>query len=450
MIKSTSETLFRLSNLDKEQQRISYQTSSTEILQYGSDDANLYTRKIYLDDKMKVYEGIEEQINKTTAQNLASDSTMKEIKELLEYVMQEVQKGITATTDQDAREAIATNLKGVKENLYMLSNEQMEGEYLYAGSDSMKQPFVKDDSGKVTYQGDSFLRKVVVEDGSYRERGITGFENFMYTVEAALKGETLEFSAEERILDESSYEWKLEASTPVTTAPATINFQANDVLIDENGTSWKVNDTIPSLENSNGDSIAITGTGPYSLDMSSIAITPATATVPTELSTAQLVKYDEEGLPTADTLSVKASSTLGKDYEVVLPNVDGTKFEAKGNTFDIMDKIINALEQKDADGNDIPNALATEELTESLKLIQTANDAANSGHAKLGGRNKVFEISLERVSAKHTLFEKMNTEINGADLTKLAVEAKALEVTYTAMYATINKIHELSLVNFVR
>lgn len=450
MIRSTSETLFRLSNLDKEQQRISYQTSSTEILQYGSDDANLYTRKIYLDDKMKVYEGIKEQIEKTTAQNLASDSTMNEIKNLLTYVKQEVSKGITATTDQDAREAIATNLKGVKENLYMLANEQMEGEYLYSGSDSMKQPFVKDASGKVTYEGDGFLRKVVVEDGSYRERGITGFENFMYTVDSALKGETLGFSSGERIIDEGNYEWKLEGSSPVTTAPGTINFQANDVLIDENGTTWKVNTSVPSLENANGDAMAITGSGPYSLDMSTISITPATATAPTELSSAQLVKYDEEGLPTANTLSVKASATNDKDYEVVLPNVDGTKFEAKANTFDVMDKIINALEQKDANGNDVPNAVATEELREGLELISSAFETANSGHAKLGGRNKVFEISEERVMSKYNLFKKMNNEVNGADLTKLAVEAKALEVTYTAMYATINKIHELSLVNFVR
>ena len=116
MIRSSTETLYRLSNLNEEQQRISYQMSSTKILQYGSDDANLFTRDIYLDDKIKVYEGIELQIEKTTAQNTVSDSTLDEVKDLLTYIKQEVIKANTSTVDQDAREAIAVNLRGVKEN----------------------------------------------------------------------------------------------------------------------------------------------------------------------------------------------------------------------------------------------------------------------------------------------------------------------------------------------
>ncbi|XPV53098.1 MAG: hypothetical protein ACNI3H_12770 [Halarcobacter ebronensis] len=82
MIRSTSEMLFRLSKLNNEHQRISYQTSTTKVLQYGSDDANLFTRDIYLDDKLKVYEGIKLQIQKTTAQNNVADSSVDEIKNL--------------------------------------------------------------------------------------------------------------------------------------------------------------------------------------------------------------------------------------------------------------------------------------------------------------------------------------------------------------------------------
>ena len=35
-----------------------------------------------------------------------------------------------------------------------------------------------DASGKVTYNGDSELRKVAVDEGSYRERGINGIDAF--------------------------------------------------------------------------------------------------------------------------------------------------------------------------------------------------------------------------------------------------------------------------------
>jgi len=455
MIRSTSEMLFRLSNLNNEQQRISYQMSSTKILQYGSDDANLFTRDIYLDDKIKVYEGIKLQIQKTNAQNNVSDSTLDEIKNLLTYVKTELIKANTDTVSQNAREAIAVNLKGVKENLYMLSNEQVEGEYIYAGSDSMIKPFVQDASGKVTYQGDSFLRKTAVEDGSYREKGVTGFETFLYTAEIGLKGETLNFEKTDRIIDEGRFEWKLEGVTPSTTATSpspVLSFDVNEPLIDENGTEWRLNAGGTAIENDAGDSIAVAGgpaPAPFSVDMSALAYTPSGANpAPTELSKIQIVKYDEEGNKTDEVLAVKNGTN--KDYEVVLPNVDGTKFEAKGNTFDVVDKIINALELKDAAGNTITKAEADAELGEALDMISQAFDTANVGHAKLGGRNKVFEISLERVESKINQFDIMSHEVGAADLTKLAVEAKALEVTFTALYSTINKMNQLTLVNFVR
>ncbi len=64
MIRSTQETLYRLDNLNTQQERISYQMASGKKLQYGSDDANLYTREIYIDDKIRVYEGLKSQIEK--------------------------------------------------------------------------------------------------------------------------------------------------------------------------------------------------------------------------------------------------------------------------------------------------------------------------------------------------------------------------------------------------
>ncbi len=452
MIRSNSEILFRLANLNKESIRISYQTSSQKILQYGSDDARIFTSDIYLDDKIKVYEGIKRQIDRTAAQNSVSDKTLAEVKNLLEYVKQEVIKASNGTVSQEAREAIAVNLSGVKENLYMLSNEQIEGEYLYAGSNSMIKPFVQDASGKVTYQGDSFLRKTAVEDGSYREKGVTGFDTFLYTISAGLKGETIQFNAEDRILDQDSFEWKIEASIPAVTATtpsSVISFDENEPLIDENNVQWRLNASKTAVENPAGESIAVTGSGPYSIDMTAITMTPATAVAPTELSKAQMVKYDEEGARTDEVLEIKLSAT-DKDYEVALPDVDGTKFQVKGNTFDVMDKIIDALQLKDANGNAITKDEADAELAEALDMVTLTFDTANAGHADLGGRNKVFEISLARTESKLTQFTIMSHKVGAADLTKLAIETKALELTYTSVYATMAKLNDLNLVNFVR
>ncbi len=170
MIRSTQETLFRLDNLNKEQQRISYQMSTGKILQQGSDDSNLFTREVYVDDKIRVYEGLKIQIERTNAQNNVADSTLQETKNLLNYVKSEVLKALNDTTDTNSRATIAVNLAGVRDNLYDFSNEQVEGEYLYAGSNTQIKPFSKDSDGRIIYNGDGFLRKVAVEDASYREK----------------------------------------------------------------------------------------------------------------------------------------------------------------------------------------------------------------------------------------------------------------------------------------
>ncbi|WP_072682212.1 flagellar hook-associated protein FlgL [Arcobacter sp. LA11] len=448
MIRSTEQTLYRLDNLNAEQQRISYQMSTGKKLEQGSDDSNLYTREIYIDDKIRVYEGLKTQIEKTTAQNNVADSTLGEVKNLLTYVKAEVIKALNDTTDPEARAAIAINLAGIKENLYDFANEQVEGEYLYAGSDTQVRPFSKDADGRVIYNGDAFLRKVAVEDGSYRERGITGFETFMYTSSSALKNSTLEFDASERIIDQDGYEWKIEAAT-TSTAGATLNFASTESLIDQNGKVWTLNDANTELEDGKGNSLSVVAgatAGTYDV------VVPADEPAPAETSSLgvinQLVKYDEDGNATSEIRPV--TSGVDKAFQITTPNVDGTKFEAKANTFDVMDKIINALNEKDSLGNTVSTDVARASLQEGLGEITEAFEAANVGHAKLGGRNRVFEVSLDRVSTKLTQFNILSQEIGAVDLSKVAVEAKALELTYTALYSTINKMNELSLINFIR
>jgi flagellar hook-associated protein 3 FlgL len=388
MVTTTNEILFRLDNLNQEQQRISYQSSSKKILQNGSDDSKLFARTTYIEDKMQVFSSIQSQIQKSDAQNNVSDKNMAAIKDKLIYIKQELIKARTDTTDAAARDAIATDLEGVKQNIFTLLNQEIEGEYVFAGSNSTVKPFEMDPYGKVTYVGDSYVRKVAVEENEYRDRGITGFEAIMYNTDKAFNGDKLKFSTDERIIDQEGNEWKI----TITNSPAT------------------------------GDG--------------------------------QLVKYDVEGNPTSDTLAFiqtdAATDTEPAQFELTDPlSTPGQVLEAKHNFFDDLDKIINALRGKDAIGNNVTEGEALDLLGDQLDNAQSAFEAANLGHARLGGRNRVLDTALERVDAKLTQFELLHLDISGADLTKLAIESKALELTYTSMYSTINKMNQLSLVNFL-
>lgn len=389
MIQNTSEITYRLNNLNEEQRRISYQNSTGKILDDGSDDSQIFSREVYIQDKLNVYDGIQNQIVKTDAQNNASDSVMKEIKDLLTYAQAEIIKARTDTSDSTSREAIATNFEGIKKNLFALVNEEMEGEYLFAGSNSTVKPFSMDTDGAVTYNGDGYLRQVAVEEGEYRDRGITGYDAIMYSSDTAYKGEKLSFDTSERVIDQDGNEWKLS----VTNSPAS------------------------------GDGI--------------------------------LTKYDPDGNPTTDTKNVTrttdATDTSFAKYELTDPlTKNGEVLEAKHNIFDDLDNTILALRGQKSDGTATSGDGETKELLgDQLDNIKSAFDGANVGHAKLGGRNQVFDISLERVNSKITEFNILEQKVSGVDFGKLAVEAKALEITFTAMYSTINKMNQLTLVNYI-
>ena len=110
MISQTEKTLYRLSNLDALQQKLSYQTSTRKKLEQGSDDSVLYSREIFMDDKIRTFEGLKTQIERTKIQNNTSDSSMKEIKNIIDSMKVELIKANTSTTTDNGLSAIAAKI----------------------------------------------------------------------------------------------------------------------------------------------------------------------------------------------------------------------------------------------------------------------------------------------------------------------------------------------------
>lgn len=383
MILQTEQTLYRLDKLNAEQRRISYQTSTGKVLEKGSDNAVLFAREIYIEDKIKIYTGLKTQIEKTNAANDVADSSMEEIKGILKDAGKELLKASTATTTTEGKKAIALNLSGMKKNILDLVNTKVGGEYLFAGSDGSVKPFSQDETtGVVSYEGDNLLRQVAIEYGSYRERGINGISAMYYPTDTATKSSTtLDFKEGQRIFDQDGFEWKLNS--------------AKTDLVKYDYSNNVTTTTKP---------VTSAGTPPsYSFDL----------------------------------------NTLGS------PIPDGTKFEAKTSIFDMFDNVINALKGVDSTGASVSSSDSAKIVSQGINDMTSAFDAANVAHAELGARNKAFEISFDSVSAKLTQYDILSQEMGAVDLAKVAVEAKALELTYTALYSTVNKTSQLSLVNFI-
>ncbi|WP_419776973.1 flagellar hook-associated protein 3 [Malaciobacter marinus] len=381
MINSLSESMYRLDILNEKYERLNYQQSTKKKIDDGSDDSLVFTKEIYIEDKVSVFEGIKKQIEIIDAQNNSADSSVADIKDLMSTIKSEILRALDGTMDAESKKSIAINLEGMKKSILLFSNEQANGEYLFSGTNGGQAPFVEDPvTGKITYEGNGYLKKVAVEEGSYRERGVSGFDLMMNTVDEAAVGEKLNFSENQRIIDESGNEWVLNPAVP------------------------------------------------------------------------EIVKHTEMGA-TTETMPVTEilPSTTPKTYETTNPvAIPGQVLEAKENIFDILDTGINALRQVDSTGAPVTEAEAMDKLRETLENVNAAYDTINAAHTNLGVRNRIFEVSLEKVSSKLTHYNVLYQETAGANLAKVAMEAKALELTYTSLYTTINKANEMSLVNFVR
>ena len=374
---SLNSTTYRLGNLDNYQAKLNFQMGGSK-LQFGSDDSVTFGRLTHTEDKIKTQKGIVEQIERADVLNKTSDTAMKEVKLLLEKIKaEELIKANTSTTSIEGLEAIAGVIEGYKQNLFNLANTQTEGQYVFAGSDASVKPFSMDAAGKVTYNGDSDLRKIAVDEGSYRERGINGIDAFFYVADSASKG-------------------------------ATLTFKAGDRITDQDGKEWVFDNVANTLTKTNWDGSTQT-----------LVVTPPVAPA--------------------------------TEYTTTVPNTDGTKFEARRNMFDMLDEAISSLRGLDSAGNptltyEDRRAGISKAIDESTKAYDTAVIA----HSELGAKNKTFEVSKERAESKITQLSILEKELGNSNLTEVATELKALEISYTALYSTINRTFELSLTNFLR
>lgn len=80
MISQVEQTIYRLNNLDKTQQKLNYQLSTEQQLENGSDDSVLFGRITSAQDKVRTFEGIKTIVERTKVQNDMSDSSLKEAK----------------------------------------------------------------------------------------------------------------------------------------------------------------------------------------------------------------------------------------------------------------------------------------------------------------------------------------------------------------------------------
>ncbi len=478
MIDMTSHMMNRVTNLNNESERISYQLSTGKVIQNGSDDSVLYAKVLNIEDKIRTYNGLEKQIDNTVSQNNVSDTALGEVKNVIDTLKLDLLKSLNEGMDLSARSAIAVNISGIRENLMNISNTKVDGEYLFSGSDTTKTTYEKDDNfaanGRVEFGGDALLRNIAVEPNIYRQRGVTGLDVLMYNTDTADASGTLDFTQRERIIDENNLEWTLNKATTSNK----LTFNKSDVIRDDDNVLWTLNPTTLKLVNDTDNNITLDvvlvegnkyQTAPVSglqADGGTLGYLAVDDNTDGSINATDLKmrSFTSTGLLTGTSGEVAVTETAGTpntySATTVGTNTDGTTnstrfLEAKHNYFDDLNVIINALKSYDTNPDGTKGAVITEAQMDVIlrnAVEQTSNQysATNIGHAELGGRNKIFEIAHDSISAKQVHYNILLQKTNGADISKLAMESKSLEMTYQALYSTVAKMHSLSLLNYIK
>ena len=376
MVSSISTIKYNLSLLNQRNEKVTYQMSSGDALQYGSDNSQQYNQILSINNNVNSYSSILERIQLSTAYNTTSDSAVASMKTKMESVESLVKKAITDTTSSDSKVTIADEIESYKNAIYSLANSNTSGQYLFSGNSSSTQAFQKDaTTGKITYTATNDNKSVNVETGSYTTQGVNGIELLYYTNNTAQAGEDL-------------------------------TFDENEIILDKNGNQYKL------LDNDNDGSF--------------------------------------DGLYlNGDSSNTPLTVTDNGDGSFTVNNAGTTALQSKYSIFDDLDKIINALKQQDSSGNTITEDEATTLLSDALSTVTNAYDTMNITHAKLGTRTASIENYESIVQSKLTNFNLLQENYSAADLTALAIESQSLESTYTALYSTISKINNLSLVKYL-
>ena len=376
MVSSISTIKYNLSLLNQRNEKVTYQMSSGDALQYGSDNSQQYNQILSINNNVNSYSSILERIQLSTAYNTTSDSAVASMKTKMESVESLVKKAITDTTSSDSKVTIADEIESYKNAIYSLANSNTSGQYLFSGNSSSTQAFQKDaTTGKITYIATNDNKSVNVETGSYTTQGVNGIELLYYTNNTAQAGEDL-------------------------------TFDENEIILDKNGNQYKL------LDNDNDGSF--------------------------------------DGLYlNGDSSNTPLTVTDNGDGSFTVNNAGTTALQSKHSIFDDLDKIINALKQQDSSGNTITEDEATTLLSDALSTVTNAYDTMNITHAKLGTRTASIENYESIVQSKLTNFNLLQENYSAADLTALAIESQSLESTYTALYSTISKINNLSLVKYL-
>jgi len=396
---------------------LSQQISSGQRVLQPSDDPVAAAQIIKLDRELAQYEKYELNIEVTERRLTLEESVLDSMRTSLNRINEFVIQGSTGTLTDNDRASIAVALRTEVEYMADLMNTQdVQGEYIFAGSKGGTQPYQLQEDGSYDYQGDDGQRSIKVSNELY----VSSNDSGQYLFEAV--------SADLQTLVQGAFASQSPVSTALVSATSFADQAAQDQFADA---TRDLGDLSITVDNA-GPTYTIT-------DSNGDVVTDDSGVPRTAIAFAAGDEIEIFGMDL--TLELDPTGFAGSNV-----NVLHTEPEQK-NILDIVQEYASALEvplvtQEDRD----------EFEAATVKMFgqwEEASERNIESVTRLGTKLSFLE-RVESSNADFTLFAQTSlSAIQDADLATVISEYQLEEVTLQASQALFGRIAALSLFDHI-
>jgi len=185
--------------LTKELFDVNKQIASGMKIEYASDDVRTFSETMRLDNEMTILGQIKTSTESGSKVSNQTDTVLSEFDDSMERMKTLLIQAANDTNDEDSLDAIASELRGLEDNLKRLANTSINGKYLFSGSAVDVKPIAEDG----TYQGNDAVLNAFVGSNNQQQYNISGAELFLGE-ESSRKREITSNVVNENLLDGDS------------------------------------------------------------------------------------------------------------------------------------------------------------------------------------------------------------------------------------------------------
>lgn len=373
--------------------------------------------------------GIEQYMRNNTEANAwidATDTAYDEAKSLIQRMRELANNLANGTNNEQDRQAAAEELKQLKEQMIDIANTQIEGKYIFNGTDINIKPCMLQNDGTVTFaQGIGANGTVRVEvsraDGSDAMLEVNSLPTAFFRPSNSA-GATATFAA----------------NTTVTAAgkmDITINGQKFSVDLAVGDDQTKIMDKI-------NEAAVDAGMPPIAeLDNNQIKLTSYTNN---PAGGGMTIVYDA-------TLQIGAAGAPAVTTVPYAPNANPAQPGLKRDTvFEEIDKLINAVEHKGPNGAPLSEGEASTAISHWLRTADQIIDRANLAMGEVGGKQNRMELVNSRNKSTELFVTKMLSENEDVNVEEVITDLSIQEMLHRASLAVSSKIIQPSLIDFLR